>query len=148
MTSLIGDIKYCRINLSKTNYTIGNNWNYIKTPNIRQLNVIYKEYCEYKKFESVPPIFDSLYTNVDNDILGYFSNNELVAFSLIKRYDLINAEAYQFAWNYKDPSLRLGIQSLENECAEYKRRGFKYLYLGLVNEYKKRFDGFEILGKL
>ena len=42
--------------------------------------------------------------------------------------------------------LVFGIKSLKHECALYKARGFKYLYLGGADEYKKQIDGFEILG--
>ena len=54
----------------------------------------------------------------------------------------------QFAWDYANPKLRLGIESLKNECAVYKARGFNYLYLGLADEYKSQLDGFELLGRL
>lgn len=138
---------YARINLEKTNYLqLQSNWTFLSSPNIIELNSIYKKYCEYKKFKSVMPIFDSEYTDSKTDVIGYFDNNNLVAFSLIKKYDIHNAEAVQFAWNYSNPKLRLGIRSLEHECALYKERGFKFLYLGEANEYKSKIDGFEILG--
>lgn len=124
------------------------NWDIIHTPNISELNRIYKTYCEYKNFESVMPIFDQEYLNSDTDVFGYYHQLELVAFSLIKRHDSINAESIQFAWNYKHPKLRLGIQSLNHECAIYKSYGFKYLYIGVADEYKQEIDGFEIIGKL
>jgi hypothetical protein len=92
------------------------------------------------------PIFDSEYTDPKNDILGYYDSNNLVAFSLVRRYSDTEAECVQFAWNYANRDLRLGISSLKNECAVYKRLGFKYLYLGGAEEYKKSIDGFEILG--
>jgi hypothetical protein len=92
------------------------------------------------------PIFASEYTDPKSDVIGYYNNEKLVAFSLIKRYSDIEAECIQFAWNYANPQLRLGISSLKNECAVYKRLGFEYLYLGKADEYKKVIDGFEILG--
>ena len=91
------------------------------------------------------PIFDSEYLDESNDVIGYKHNNKLVAFSLIRRHDKDNIEAVQFAWDYVNPKLRLGIESLKNECAIYKARGFKYLYLGEAAEYKK-IDGYELLG--
>lgn len=124
------------------------NWDYIKNPNIDQLNLLYAEYCRYKKFSSVMPIFDSEYSDPNIDVIGYYDNTKLVAFSLIKRYSIHEAECIQFAWNYSNPQLGLGIASLKNECAIYKHRGFEYLYLGEANEYKKKIDGFEILGPL
>ncbi len=136
---------FCRVDLEKTNYSQLDNWQYIKNPDILTLNLIYKKYCQYKKFKSVMPIFDSQYTDPSSDILGYYYNQELVAFTLIKKYDSYNAESVQFAWDYKNPELYLGIRSLENECALYKSLGFKYLYLGLAHQYKSQIDGFEIL---
>jgi hypothetical protein len=94
------------------------------------------------------PIFDIQYTDKNTDIIGYYDNEDLVAFSLIKLYDNDHAESLQFAWDYKNPKLRLGIESLRNECAIYKARGYRYLYLGLADEYKNQIDGFEILGRL
>ena len=137
---------YARINLQETNYKLLTNCKMLDTPNIIQLNSIYKDYCRYKKFKSVMPIFDEEYLDIKNDVIGYYDNNELVAFSLIRKYDETNIEAVQFAWNYKTPKLNLGFKSLENECALYKKLGYKFLYLGEADEYKSKFDGFEILG--
>ena len=92
------------------------------------------------------PIFPEEYTAEHNDVIGYYNNSQLVAFSLIHRYNEKNAECVQFAWDYADPELQLGIESLKNECAVYRARGFDYLYLGGADEYKKQIDGFEILG--
>jgi hypothetical protein len=137
---------YARINLEKTNYNIlHSNWEFIKNPDIDALNNIYVQYCRYKKFPSVMPIFDSEYTDPHVDIIGYFDNQNLVAFSLLKKYDCANVEAVQFAWTYHNPKLRLGITSLEHECALYKKLGYKFLYLGGADEYKTQIDGFEIL---
>lgn len=80
-------------------------------------------------------------------MIGYYDKNDsLIAFSLIRRYDSHDAECIQFAWDYKDPKLRLGIASLKHECALYKDRGFQYLYLGEADEYKSEIDGFETMG--
>ena len=95
------------------------------------------------------PLFKNDYYGADTEVLGYHNaTGELIAFSLIRKHDQHNVEAVQFAWNYHEPRLRLGIRSLENECARYKRLGYNYLYLGLIDEYKRQFDGFEILGPL
>lgn len=139
-------MKFCRIDLNKTSYSLSENWQYIRNPNVDQLNSIYQKYCQYKKFDSVMPIFPSVYWDIRNEILGYLDHGKIVAFSLIKILDDKNAECMQFAWDYASPSLRLGIVSLENECALYKGRDFEYLYLGEPAQYKQKFDGFEILG--
>lgn len=138
---------YARINLEKTSYDqMQDNWEFITNPDIADLNNIYKKYCQYKRFPSVMPIFDSEYTDSKVDVIGYLDQGRLEAFSLIKKYDSHNVEAVQFAWTYHNPKLRLGIRSLEHECALYKNLGFKYLYLGEANEYKTAINGFELLG--
>lgn len=135
---------YTRINLAKSNYKVSLDWRWIMTPDIETLDSIYKRYCEHKKFESVVPIFFNEYMN--NDVIGYYHKNKLVAFSIIIILDDLNVEALQFAWDYENPELRLGIESLQNECAIYKQMGFQYLHLGEAQEYFKQFDGYEELG--
>jgi hypothetical protein len=140
--------QFARIDLSKTDYRPSVQWQYLRDPDIARLNQIYRDYCKYKHFASVMPIFDSRYTDIMTDVIGYYDNYKLVAFSLIKRYDNENALCDQFAWNYHNPKLRLGIETLQTECAIYKERGFKYLYLEQAHLYKQSMDGFEILGPL
>jgi hypothetical protein len=94
------------------------------------------------------PIFDSQYTDPLTDVIGYRDQGRLVAFSLMKRYDNKNVLASQFAWTYHDPRARLGVESLKTECAIYRERGFKYLYLDQAHLYKQGLEGFEILGGL
>ena len=137
---------YCRIKLSKTNYQTYD-YAYIEDkPNLKKIQDIYKKYCDYKKFKSVQPLFA-------NDIkvhkvMVYYDEGKFVAFSLLYELDKHNIEALQFAWDYKNPKLRLGIKSLENECAWAKASGYKYLYLGQDDRYKSQFKGYEILGAL
>jgi hypothetical protein len=142
--------EYARIDLSKTSYCPTTTYSYLSASdeNITQLNDIYRTYCIYKHFGSVMPIFKSQYTDPNTDILGYYDNDELVAFSLIKLYDKHNALCEQFAWTYHRPKLRLGIESLITECAIYKERGFKYLYLDQAHLYKQGLQGFELLGPM
>ena len=123
--------QFARIDLSQTNYTPTVKWEYLRDPDIPRLNLIYRDYCKYKHFASVMPIFDSRYTDSMTDVIGYYDNNKLVAFSLIKRYDNENALCDQFAWNYHNPRLR-----------------FQYLYLEQAHLYKSKIQGFEILGTL
>ena len=137
---------YCRIKLSKTNYQTYD-YAYIEDkPNLKKIQDIYKKYCDYKKFKSVQPLFA-------NDIkvhkvMVYYDEGKFVAFSLLYELDKHNIEALQFAWDYKNPKLRLGIKSLENECAWAKANGYKYLYLGQDDRYKSQFKGYERLGPL
>ena len=137
---------YCRIKLSKTNYQTYD-YAYIEDkPNLKKIQDIYKKYCDYKKFKSVQPLFA-------NDIkvhkvMVYYDEGKFVAFSLLYELDKHNIEALQFAWDYKNPKLRLGIKSLENECAWAKANGYKYLYLGQDDRYKSQFKGYERLGPM
>lgn len=140
--------QFARINLGATNYQETVDWKYLHDPDIDALNKIYRDYCVYKRFASVMPIFDSRYRDPMTDVIGYYDQHLLVAFSLIKRYDNRNALCDQFAWNYHKPNLRLGIHSLQTECAIYKNRGFQYLYLEQAHLYKQKIAGFEILGPL
>ena len=140
--------QFARIDLSRTDYKINVEWMYMARPDIAALNAIYRAYCTYKRFASVMPIFDSRYTDTMTDVIGYYDRAKLVEFSLIKRYDEHNALCDQFAWTYHDPRLRLGIETMKTECAIYKARGFKYLYLEQAHLYKSEIDGFEILGPL
>ena len=138
--------QFARIDLNKNTDQETVSWAYLKNPNINELNNIYKTYCIYKHFASVMPLFDSQFTDPDTDVLGYYDNDLLAAFSLIKRYDDKNALCAQFAWNYRNPKLRLGIESLKTECAIYRERGFEYLYLDQAHLYKQGIQGFELLG--
>lgn len=145
-------MKYCRVDLSKTNYQVLPYTQLLSSvardDRMDDLQRIYSQYCTYKDFDSVMPLFAGMIFDKYTDVITYHPNSKLCAFSLVKRYDRENAEALQFAWDYADPDLRLGIESLKHECAYYKQQGFKYLYLGLANDYKKQIDGYEELGRL
>ena len=101
--------QFARINLEKTTYQPRVDWYYITKPDIAELQDIYRTYCIYKHFGSVMPLFDSQFTEPGTDLIGYRDAGELVAFSMMKRYDNKNLLAAQFAWNYRQPRLRLGI---------------------------------------
>ena len=94
------------------------------------------------------PLFESRFRDPMADVIGYWSGGNMVAFSLIRRYDDHNAICDQFAWTYHDPRLRLGIETMKTECAIYKERGFDYLYLEQAHLYKSEIEGFEILGPM
>ena len=140
--------QFARIRLEKTTYQPTVDWAYLREPNIAQLQDIYRTYCIYKHFSSVMPLFDSQFTDDDTDVIGYQEDGRLVAFSLMKRYDALNVLASQFAWTYHNPRTRLGVESLKTECAIYRERGFKYLYLDQAHLYKQGIEGFEFLGPL
>ncbi|HAW03679.1 MAG TPA: hypothetical protein DCW83_03275 [Saprospirales bacterium] len=151
---------YARINLEKTNYSKIDNTDIIDYyPRMPQdLDNIYYKYCNHHAFNSVMPLFPIEYE--ENTIHGYYDTNHdglyddyhnhgdskiMVGFSMICEFDNENAEAYQFAWDYRRPKLHLGLASLRHECAYYKEKGFKYLYIGGADEYKQKIDGFEIM---
>ena len=143
--------QFARIELEKTNYTPAVEWKYLDNldeTTLNKLDEIYKYYCIYKHFASVMPLFDSQFTDPVTDVIGYREDDELVAFSLMKRYDDKNVLASQFAWTYHNPRTRLGVESLKTECAIYRDRGFEYLYLDQAHLYKQGLEGFELLGPL
>jgi hypothetical protein len=138
---------FSRINLSLTKYQIFNNARVLKNPCYHTLLNIYVDYCRYKNFESVIPFFIEDYSGENKEIIGYFDQDKLVAFSLILKYPSQNSvTAEQFAWDYQNPRLRLGIKSLQHECEFYKSQGYQYLYLGEHSKYKSDLIGYEILG--
>ena len=140
--------QFARIDLAQTTYRPTVTWEYLLEPNIAQLQDIYRTYCIYKHFASVMPLFDSQFTDSMTDVIGYREDGELVAFSLMRRYDNENVLASQFAWTYHNPRTRLGVESLKTECAIYRDRGFKYLYLDQAHLYKQGLEGFELLGSI
>lgn len=143
--------QFARIDLSKTDYTPAVKWAYIEhfdTETLAKLDDIYRTYTIHRHFASVMPVFHSRYLDPMADVIGYYDNEKLVAWSLIRKFDEHNALCDQFAWDYRKPKLRLGIETMKAECAIYKERGFKYLYLEQAHLYKSEIDGFEILGPL
>ena len=141
---------FARIDLSKTNYTKSVEWRYLDKSDqtIDRCQEIYRTYCIYKHFASVMPLFVSRLLDPMADVIGYLDSGQIVAFSLIRRYDDENAICDQFAWTYHNPRLRLGIETMKTECAIYKARGFRYLYLEQAHLYKKEIAGFELLGPM
>ena len=138
--------QFARIDLAQTTYRPTVIWEYLPEPNIAQLQDIYRTYCIYKHFASVMPLFNSQFTDPMTDVIGYREQGELVAFSLMRRLDEENVLASQFAWTYHNPRTRLGVESLKTECAIYRDRGYKFLYLDQAHLYKQGLEGFEILG--
>jgi arginyl-tRNA--protein-N-Asp/Glu arginylyltransferase len=143
-------MKFCRIDLSKTNYNLLDSTRLLNSQDREDyydiLSDIYKQYCRYKRFESIMPLFKS--EVIHNWVMAYYDNDQIVAFSILKYLDDSSVESVQFAWDYANPELRLGIRSIEHECAYFKQMGITHLYLGQNDEYKKKFDGYEELGNL
>lgn len=145
-------LKFCRINLDKTDYNI------LDYPFAKELSLvdrqqywiqigdIYNSYCAHKKFTSTMPLWQSQFNNPEYRVIGYFHNTTLVAWTKLRQFDNKNIESEQFAWNYKNPELRLGIKSLEYESAYFKLLGFRYIWLGFDDHYKQQLQGYEIAG--
>ena len=142
------DYYFCRINLSKTNYSLYESAQILNPVPTNQILEIYNTYCKYKNFKSVMPLFAEELLHDHVQIIGYFDNTNLVAFSYLYMLNNKNVECNQFAWNYENPKLSLGIKSLKHECAFYKSKGYEYLYLGEDDTYKQQIDGFEALGPI
>jgi arginyl-tRNA--protein-N-Asp/Glu arginylyltransferase len=142
---MFDNILYSRIDLSKTSYEVIHSARLMQSPNIIELQTIFKTYCQHKKFISVEPMWDNEFIWSHNDVIGYYDNAKLVAWSVVTKYNKDDVYSVQFAWDYANPELRLGIKSIEHECAYYKSQGYKYYYLGEAHKYKENFQGFEIL---
>ena len=142
--------QFARIDLSRTDYQQSVSWQYLEptADTCKTLLEIYRTYCIYKHFGSVMPMFESRLKDPGADVIGYYDNEKLVAWSLIRKFDNHNALCDQFAWTYHNPKLRLGIETMKTECAIYKARGFEFLYLEQAHLYKSEIDGFEILGPM
>ena len=143
------EYEYARIDLSKTNYKVlpENQFRILSQWNYDELMQIFSKYCAYKKFGSVLPLWYEDFASENTKVFGYYQNNKLIAWSLMLEYPSAKCvTADQFAWDYENPSLRLGIKSMESECAYYKDKGYNYMYIHGADEYKKQFDGFEIIG--
>lgn len=138
-------MSYCYIDLKETDYNAAECDYKLFLPHdkvpIDKMLDIYQQYADHKKFESVWPIYKEEFVAKQNDIIGYYDQNRLVAWSMMYKINADAVEALQFAWDYKNPKLKLGIQSMKTECAIYKSLGYKLIILGEAHEYKKQVDG-------
>ena len=137
---------FCRIKLKDTNYQEVSNYKLLDSSFYDECFEIYRKYCEYKNFDSVIPIFREEFEQNNCDIVGYYDNDKLVAFSLVYRFDSLNSVyGDQFAWDYADPILKLGYKSIRSECSYYKSLGYRYFILGDDDKYKQELEGYEII---
>ena len=142
---------YSRINLAKTNYALAPphfNTEVLTKFDPHLLQDIYRDYCLYKQFPSVMPLFIEEFWYEQADVIGYTYKGTLVAYTLMFRYNRANVAAAQFAWNYRQPWLRIGIESLKHLCAFYKSQSFNFLYLGGAEPYKQQLEGYELCGPM
>jgi hypothetical protein len=94
------------------------------------------------------PMIPGRLTKSDTEIIGYFDSDQLVAWSMYRIWDNKNILSDHFAWDYRNPLLRLGIRSLQNECAIYRESGYEYMYFESIQPYMLDMQGFEILGPI
>jgi phosphoribosylformylglycinamidine (FGAM) synthase-like enzyme len=138
---------FSRIRLALTNYHLLETAKVIEQPDYGALEQIYTKYCRYKQFKSVMPFFKEQYQQSNSEIIGYYGNEKLLAYSLILKYpSQKSVMAEQFAWDYESPNLRLGMNSLYHECEFYKKQGYEFMYLGEHSNYKSAVNGYELLG--
>ena len=136
---------YCRIRLQETNYQEYHNYRILGSSSFERCLEIYKDYIRYKKFEDTVPIFREEFEIPHSDIIGYYDENELVAFTIAYKFKSVNSVwADQFAWNYKNKKLGLGHVANKNEIPLYKRLRYDYYYLGESSDYKSKLQGYEI----
>ena len=104
---------YCYINLLETNYKTNLTDHKVfeshEKPPVEKMLQIYDIYAKYKKFKSVWPIYPEEFVAKQNDIIGYYDKNRLVAWSMMYKINSQVLEALQFAWDYENPKLKLGI---------------------------------------
>ena len=136
---------YCRIRLKDTNYQEYENFRMLDSSYYKECLEIYRKYVEYKEFDDVVPIFKEEFETHHCDVLGYYDQNHLVAFTLAYRFDSLNSVwGDQFAWDYENPKLSMGHIANKHEFAYYKRLGYDYYYLGPAMSYKEKLQGYEI----
>lgn len=139
----------CRIDLSKVNYK-EIPCEILGPAHYPQALGIYQEYCAYCQFDQhhYHPLWIEDFQSNLIEVLGYYDNEQLVAFSITYLYPSSKScMADQFAWNYKNPKLKLGYRSIRSECARYKRLGYDYFYLGEISSYKSQLQGFELVSR-
>lgn len=139
-------MEFGRINLTNTTYEITLDAQLLKPIHIEEINRVYKEYCLHKKFKSTMPMIPGRFLVHNTEVFGYYEQGKLIAWSMYRIWDSENIVIDHHSWDYKNPKLRIGIRSLQNECALYRNRGYKYMYFESVEPYMKKLQGFEILG--
>lgn len=141
-------MEFGRIDLTKTTYSITLEAQLLDSVPVNEINRVYKEYCLYKDFKSVMPLVPGRFLIPGTEVFGYYDRDKLIAWSMYRIWDNESIVADHHAWDYNTPSLRLGIRSLQNECAIYRERGYRYMYFESFEPYMLGLEGFEILGTI
>ena len=140
--------QFGRINLQETRYVSDLTWEIMDPVPVNDCQRVYRDYCLHKHFRSVMPLIAGRLRAPDTEIIGYRHDHRLVAWSMYRIWDKNNVLSDHFAWDYRDPRLRLGIRSMENECAIYRDRGYRWMYFETVEPYMLDMQGFEIMGPI
>ena len=136
----------CRIRLKDTNYKEYPNYSLLGEYSYEACAKIYIQYCEYKQFGDMIPLFKEEFCADIAERIGYYDkDNHLCAFTVSFLFPSANsAYATYFAWDYKNPKLSMGNVANKSEIARYKRLGYEYYYLGPAMPYKQKLQGYEI----
>lgn len=140
--------QFGRINLEQTHYVSDIDSSILRPVPVNDVQRVYRDYCAHKHFQSVMPLIPGRLTDPSTELFGYWDRDQLVAWSMYRIWDDENILSDHFAWDYRNPRLRLGIRSLENECAIYRDRGYRWMYFESVEPYMLDVQGFEILGPI
>lgn len=140
--------EFGRVDLNMTPYTADLDCQLLRPVPVAEVQRVYREYCLHKHFRSVIPMVPGRLLDISTEIIGYHDRGRLVAWSMYRIWDDENLLSDHFAWDYRNPRLRLGIQSIKNECAIYRDRGFRWMYFESVEPYMLDIKGFEILGEI
>ena len=141
-------MKFGRIDLTKTTYDIVLDAQLLNPLPFDDINQVYKAYCLHKNFKSVIPMVPGRFTIPNTEVYGYYHQDKLIAWSMYRIWDSKNIVIDHHAWDYDNPKLRIGLRSLQNECALYRNRGYQFMYFESVEPYMTNLQGFEILGSL
>ena len=141
-------MKFGRIDLTKTTYSVTLDAHLLNPVPIDEINKVYKAYCRYKNFKSVMPMVPGRFTIPGTEVFGYYDNDRLIAWSMYRVWDNKSIVIDHHAWDYSNPKSRIGLTSLQNECALYRNCGYQHMYFESVEPYMLKLQGFEILGTL
>jgi hypothetical protein len=140
--------QFGRIRLEVTNYVIELDHEILDPVPVNDVLRVYRDYCAHKRFQSVVPMLPGRLQAQGTEIIGYHDQGRLVAWSMYRIWDDANIVSDHHAWDYRNPRLRLGRRSLENECAIYRDRGYRFMYFESVEPYMLELEGFETLGPI
>lgn len=139
-------LTFGRVDLARCEYTQTLDLAVMDPVPVDAVLAVYRAYCAHRNFHSVIPLVPGRFLVPGTETIGYWNHSQLMAWSMYRIWDQHNLVCDQHAWDYRQPKLRLGIRSLENECALYRDRGFHYMYFETVESYMYDLQGFELLG--